>query len=334
MRNAVILALFLAVPLLAQEPPARHTIQARVNDRVITSGDVYRQVKGRWELLESQNHPNLEMLKAEAWVEARKELIEDELLVSAGTRLEKKFPRIRDFINRRQRIEIEEQRRELGGESKLRDFVEEKMGLTYTEYLEQVRRAQLRNFVLQREVLRPVHVRVSDMKDFYEENTERFSEPGTVRYRSILLRVESESELGERMRLAGELAERIRNGEDFRVVAAAFCEGGESNANAPADGRAPAERRLASLEPRLRRALEALEPGEVSEPLLLESEFAGGRQRDIRILKLEEREDTGRVSFEEAQETIQRELVDDRQARRYMALVRTLRETNFVWEIE
>ena len=59
-------------------PPARHTVEAQVNGRVITTRDVYRQVESRWKELirgkdqaEKAGRPyDLEQLMNEAWIEA------------------------------------------------------------------------------------------------------------------------------------------------------------------------------------------------------------------------------------------------------------------------
>lgn len=317
----------LSFAMSPQEALQRHAIQARVNDEVFTSQDVLRRVQRRWEQIDPGLSPlERQRLKEEFWREARQELVEEALLVAAGRRLAEQYPRVNHLISQMVRLELEAHRRRMGGEGQVLDFVEQQMGMTYTEFRDHLRRRQLVDFVYGREVLRPFEIRISEMRDFYERNKSRFAATPTVRFEQVALPVRPGDDLEEVISRARRIAERIAAGE--RVEAVAEGEG------VLAEEGPPGERRLASLAPPLRNALEGMVPGEVSAPVVIADEIGPRTPREVRILRLLERAEDQAASFEEVQEEIRRRLVAERQARRYRELIEKLREMHYVWEVE
>ncbi|HRU05777.1 MAG TPA: peptidyl-prolyl cis-trans isomerase, partial [Candidatus Brocadiia bacterium] len=276
-------------------PPARHTVEAQVNGRVITTRDVYRQVESRWKELirgkdqaEKAGRPyDLEQLMNEAWIEARRELVEESLLTEAGERLAKDHSKVTEWVNDQVRQDIEKQRLDLGGESKLRDYVEQQRGLSYPEYLKRLREFQYRRVVLAREVYRGAPLRPAEIEEYYRQNLDRFREPAEVRFEQILLRVDRRESLESQYGLAREIAERIRAGEKFEDLAKALSED-----RAPArDGEGALPwRRLDTLAKPLRLALAKMKPGEISDPVVIQ--LPGGESwGEVRVVKLVERKD-------------------------------------------
>lgn len=323
---AMTAAVFAASP---QDALTRHAIQARVNEEVITSQDVLRRINrlGLWEQIRQQYPPEQwSRLKEEAWVESRGTLVEEALLVAAGKRLAEQFPVVNHLISRMVRLELESHRREMGGEGQMMDYVEQEMGLTYTEFREQLRRQQLRELVLGREVLRPVEIRISEMRDYYERNKHRFAATATVRFEQVAVPVRPSEGLEAAKERARRIAARIAEGESTQAVA--------EDEGALAEEAPARERRLASLSAPLREALQGMVPGEVSEPVVISNEAGPRAPSEVRVLRLLERAEDEVASFEEVQDTIRRELVTERQASRYRELIGQLREMYYVWEID
>jgi len=319
-------------------PPARHIVEAQVNDRVITTRDVYRQVESRWKELirgkdqaEKAGRPyELDRMMTEAWNEARRELVEESLLTEAGERLGKDHSRVAEWVNDQVRQDIEKQRLDLGGESKLRDYVEQQRGLTYPEYMKRLREFQFRRVVLAREVYRGAPLRPADLEEYYRKNLDRFREPAEVRFEHIVLRVDKRESLEAQYGLAKELADRIRKGDKFEDLAAALSED-----RAPArDGEGALPwRRLDSLAKPLRAALAEMKPGEVSDPVVIQ--LPGGQSwGEVRIVRLAERKDERVTPFTAAQDKLSEEMETAARARRYRELINRLLDMSYVWELK
>ena len=304
-------------------PPMPHTVLARVNDKTITSRDVLRQARDRREELRRQGAPDMDRRLFEGWLEARRELVEEFLLVAAGEKLAKDRPLVADFIRGQVRQEVERQRLAYGGEGKLRDYIEKKMKLTYREYLAKLRRKQISRFILHRDVYDGVTVRPSELRDLYQKRIARYRTPGKARYAQILLRIEEEKDRPDRRKLAQELVRRIRGGETFETVAAAFSDDATLDAGPAARTH---EKPLNVMSAAIRKVALGLRPGQVSDPVETPSA--------IRIIKLIELRQGEVKSFESVQGKLREELTMVKHGRKYKALMAKLREVNYVWEKE
>ena len=315
------LALALVAGVSLGQVPRKHEIEAQVNGKVITTYEVYKQVRGRWTEMERQAVPNLPEAKRQAWRQARRELIENLLLVQAGQKLAKEHPVIKGFINRRVQIKIEELRRESGGEGKLRDFVEQKEKITYDEYLKRLRENELRSMIIARGILKGYRIRLSAIEDYYRENPSKFDTPARVRFRQIRLSMPSGGTVADREELtavAKELIKRIRKGADFGAVAKDLVPRTEEA------GKEAPLRNLPELSPPIREALRRLKPGGVSDPVWTGS--------TVRIVKLIELKPGRRVPFSEAQTAIRRRLEMQAREGKYYILMESLRKKSYVWE--
>ena len=314
------LAVALMVGAALGQVPRKHEIEAQVNEKVVTTYEVYKQVQGRWRELERLKVPDLAEAKRRAWRQARRELVENLLLVQAGSKLEKEHGVVKDFINQRVRLKVEELRREAGGEPKLRDYIEQKEKITYEEYLKRIREHELRNLVVARGILKGYRIRLSAIENYYREHPEAFREPTRVRYRQVRLTLPFEATEADRKELsevARELVKRIRKGADFNTVAKDLADKSEEAKEEPA------WKDLPEVAPAMRDALRRLKPGQVSDPVWTVS--------TVRILKLVERKPGRTVPFPEAQATIRKRLERQDRDRKYLKLMQGLREKSYVW---
>jgi parvulin-like peptidyl-prolyl isomerase len=189
--------------------------------------------------------------------------------------------------------------------------------MTYTEYRKKLWQDQVRRFVVERDVTVGITVRPSEMRDYYEKHRSRFRKSAAATYRVIYLRAGPRDDREAQRRLAADLVRRARAGEDFSGLSRDFSTGAGEAAglreNVPLD----------DLAETLRKAIQSLKPGEVSEPV--EADDA------IRILKIESFTPEEVQPFEQVQEDIHQIVRDLRWKERYVDLVKRLWRQNYVW---
>ena len=291
----------------------RTTIEAKVNDQIITTRDVLGQGHGRLQQLASQKLPDYSQQAEELGRTALRELIEAKLLEAEGEKLIKDRPLAKDFIERAVREEIEKQRLQFRGEGNLRDHIEEKMNLTYTEYRKRLWSDRLRGLILDKEVRVGLLVQPFEVREYYEKHRADFLDHGKVLYRQISLGVSTLADLPRQRRLADELVRRARQGESFEVLAKDYSSGGSH-----APPKEPVV--LSGLSEPLRNALIRMQPGEVSDPIVAE--------HAIWILALRKLEPE---PFQEVQSKIGDILRRNKRTARLAALTDRLWRENYVW---
>lgn len=123
----------------------------------------------------------------------------------------------------------EDQIRRFGGESALRQAVEQ-LGQTLPQYRAQLRDEIRRNLLLQRFVQdqrrrgRPVVVEEGEVREFFEQERDRFGQrPATMTIRQVFLEAQPSDSAREAAReRAEEILETIRDGESFSQLAQRF----------------------------------------------------------------------------------------------------------------
>jgi len=153
-----------------------------------------------------------------------------------------------------------------------------------------------------------------DIRRYYEEHPEQFHHGPRLKARRIFIAAGRDPKSRQEARERAEaLLERIRDGAEFAEVAQEESDGPEA-----AEGGLMGWVQDDTLVPALRDALHALEPGQLSG--LIETEFG------FHILKLEEKQDAGEVSFEQARTEIEPLVRQEKADERYRRWVDTLRQ--------
>lgn len=181
-------------------------------------------------------------------------------------------------------------------------------GMSLDDLKRNIQRSILRRQVIAREVEPKVALSEAELRAEYGRRRAEFTTPATVRLQEILV-----AEDPDATRVARELVERVRAGEDFAALAREHSASPTRSAGGDL-GAIP----LSELQQEIRRAAEGLQPGEVSDPILA----AGG----YRILRLVERGAESTTSFEDARAELRRRLGEARMAEVYDTLVKQLRE--------
>ena len=158
----------------------------------------------------------------------------------------------------------------------------------------------------------------AQIKAFYEENLDYFTQPGRVRTRQILVRFGESRSAEAALEHAREITRRLRAGEPFAEVKNEL--GDREVARLP-DGLLPPTKLRDYLGPTAARTVLALEPGAVSDPV----RTAGG----LRVLQLLEREPERTPPLHEIQTEVLAEFrrkAGDRALRSYLDELRARAE--------
>lgn len=254
-------------------------VLVRVNERIVTISDFTQRV--RQELAQMPTMPNNEELQQFT------EMLLDEM-VSELVLLER-------ADEKRLTVEDAAVDRALDGlreENKLQDDEAweqalESAGLTIDSLRERYRRQMLLQRAVQGEV-RPVEITEEELRRQYELDKEKYRVPAKVALQQIFLPEDGSGAAGL-MRRAQGIVERARAGADLRAEATLAGSELQDLGSIPVD----------DCRPELRRALEPLADGEITEPLAV----SGG----IQIVRLVERIPAGYEPFESVADSIRRE---------------------------
>jgi parvulin-like peptidyl-prolyl isomerase len=176
-----------------------------------------------------------------------------------------------------------------GDEAKYKEELES-LGLTEEDVRADVR-AQLIAEKLFDEVTKDVTVTAEDVKAYYDNNAEQFEVPESREVAHILVETKKE---------ADELYAQLQDGADFAELAK---EHSTDTASAENGGRLTDER--GSFVPEFEEVAFSLETGEIGEPV--KSQFGW------HIIKaLEDTQEAGKTSFEDAKESIEEQLLEER----------------------
>ncbi len=180
----------------------------------------------------------------------------------------------------------------------------EAQGVSYDEYVEELR-AQIRRMKLAGRVLRlRMEVGDEDLREYYLKNVASFREPDAVRLYHLQTAERVTAEAARR---------RVLAGEDFRQVAREVSTGPDAR-----DGGDMGFVPLQNLSPAVRRAVEGLGPGRVSEVVEIRGAY--------HVFYVAERRKGRVLPFEEVRDRIRERYFEDRQEELYKAWLDSLRE--------
>ncbi|GFO69103.1 peptidylprolyl isomerase [Geomonas limicola] len=158
----------------------------------------------------------------------------------------------------------------------------------------------------------------ADAKKFYDENLEKyFSKPESARASHILIGVDDKASAEDRKKAkekAQALLKRVKDGEDFATVAKA-----ESSCPSASQGGDLGTFGHGQMVAPFEEAAFALKPGQISD--VVETQFG------YHIIKLTEKQEGGKESFESVKEKITEFLKREKTQKSVVDLVSKLRET-------
>jgi parvulin-like peptidyl-prolyl isomerase len=155
---------------------------------------------------------------------------------------------------------------------------------------------------LRQEILAKTEVTEENLKLYYKARPYEFISPDTIRARHILVKVSpnasEEEKEGARLK-AAEILQRLKGGEDFAELAASDSEDAGTKNRGGDLGSLPKTR----LDPEFAKAAFALNPGELSDPVLTRFGY--------HIILLEEKKAGVMEPFEAVRERVEKKVRDD-----------------------
>lgn len=195
---------------------------ARVNDQIITYGDIRESIRPYIrELTQQAPQSELPQLISQAYLDGRESLIEEALLREEARLQGMQLPShvIDQEVQRIVRERFDNDRGQL-----MRALTARRM--TLEEWREEITGTFKTRILYDREVMQRAAVSEQAVRAEYDRNREAFRTPVRVRYRYILIsRGTTEEEREVKRAQAEQTLQRIRDGEDFLTVARDVSEG-------------------------------------------------------------------------------------------------------------
>ena len=315
------IALLLASGAVAPRAEILEQILVKVNGDIFTKTELeQRQIlvlRQRGQAMDLKSDPtNQQLRKAldEVTPAIMVDVVNEMLVVQRGRELgyalsNEQFKSVVDNIKKENKIETEEQfQAALKGEN-----------MTMSDLRRSLERSMIRQRVEQNEVLSKIGVGDSEARGYYESHMNEFTTPPAVTLREILVaipttnrgvNVAAEETATKR---AEELRTRVTTGkENFEKLAAEI-----SESPSKANGGLIGPLSIADISPDLRKVVEAMKPGDISQPIRT--------ARGVQLLKLESRTDTQVMPFEQARDQIGERVFTDKRKVEYMKYLEKLR---------
>ncbi len=313
--------LFAASTLFGQTntPPQIRSIEidgyaARVNDRVITRGEV-REVLAPMlpELYRVYQGAQLEEELEKAFAKVRDELVERALIMEAFSAQGGQIPD--QYVNDEIKRVISDR---FKGDKALFEQVLTEQKKTRAEYMDNIREQMAVGMLTNEEVSRRARVTPEQVRKEYEANKDRYFIPEKVKYGVIVLNKGATPEdQAVKLEEAESVRRKLLEGEDFGETAKAVSEGSRA-----AEGGSFPWMQPKDVRPELQEILKTLPAGEISEIIATDT--------DLYLVKVEARRQAGYKTFDEVRQTIKTSLNAKERDRLKARWIARLRETNYV----
>lgn len=262
---------------------------ARVNGTGITEGDLRMEMERLYPSNAGHGGLRPDKLK-EIRSKALEELIVEELAYQQAVKTQKLVPMPEV------QTEFQHLRTQYG--AKAFDASLQADGLTRPQYLKKLQRQMTLEHRFQEKVILPAHVTPQAVRAYYDQNPQRFERPEQVHVRLILAAVDPQAKPEDQQKAQQKIAmveKRLKAGEDFPSLAEQY-----SDDMYRIKGGDLGWVHRGRLEPEYEKVVFALPVGEPSEPFRTPEGYA--------VVKVEGREPSRQMKFEEVSKIIQAEM--------------------------
>ena len=287
---------------------------AKVNDRVITRGEVRQEMaQDLQDLYRNYQGAIPEEAYEEAYARARDRLVERALIVETF--------RGRDVPVPDQYLE-DEIRRTINGRFKGDETLFEQMlteqKMTLEEFKDSLREYLAVQIMMGEEVYRRARITPEQVREAYEADKESYFIPEQVKYSVIVLnRGSTPEDRAVKQQEAESVRERLLQGADFNETAKAVSEGSRAAEGGAYTWMSPDEVRA-----ELQETIRTLPAGEISEIITTDTE--------LYIVKVEARRQAGYESFDAVRQSIKDSLKEKEIERLKARWISRLKENNYV----
>ncbi len=316
-----LLSVFVLTGSVAVRGEIIEQILVKVNGEIFTKTDleqrqiqVLRQRGQQMDLKADPQNEQLRKMLDEITPGIMVDVVNEMVIVQRGKELgytlsNEQFKSVVDNIKKENKLETEEQfQAALKSEN-----------MTMADLRKNLEKSMIRQRVEQNEVLGKIGVNDSDARAYYETHLNEFTTPPTVTLREILVNVQSDSrgvnaaaDEAARARIQ-ELRTRVTVGKESFQKLASEVSDSPSKANAGLIGPLSVN----DISPELRRVVESLKPGDVTEPIRT--------ARGYQILKLETKSEAQTMSFDQARDQISERVFTDKRKAEYSKYLEKLR---------
>ena len=287
---------------------------ARVNDRVITRGEVREALAPILpELYRAHQGAKLEEELEKAFARTRDELVERALIMEAFSARGGEIPD--QYVNDEIKRMISER---FKGDKALFEQLLAEQKKTRAEYMDTIREQMAVGMMTNEEVTRRARVTPEQVRVEYEANKERYFIPEKVKYSVIVFNKGATSEdQAVKLEEAESVRKQLIGDADFGETAKAVSEGSRA-----AEGGAFPWMQPKDVRPELKETLKTLPAGEVSEIIVTDAE--------LYLVKVEARRQPGYKTFDEVRQSIKTSLNAKERARLKDRWIARLKENNYV----
>jgi parvulin-like peptidyl-prolyl isomerase len=216
--KAVWLGLLAILPLAAGDVRVVEEIIAKVNNEIITRGELERARKQLEESLRRQGATPAQIKQAleEADRNALREKIDQLLLLQRARDLNINV----DSEVSRYLADIQAQQK-ISDPDKFAEFIRQQTGMSFEDFKQQIKDSFLTRRVIQQEVGSKIVIPRSEVEKYYQEHKDEFIRDEQVLLREILISTQGKDAAGiaAAEKRAKELVERARQGENFGNLA-------------------------------------------------------------------------------------------------------------------
>lgn len=291
----------------AETPPSpQQKIAAHVNGKTITYQDLDTEFRARTQVpFETvQDDPRAQTLRKQIL----EQLIDEEILLGEAKR--RKFQVTAEMVDER----IENIRSRFPSEEAFTQALSSR-GITTGTLKAHIHEGLLRQQIIDQEVLQKVSVSPEELQSFFQEHKDDYVQEEAVHARHILFRVAADASPEDNEKVqnrATAVLAKAKKGEDFAKLAAEFSEGPTKDRG----GDLGYFGRGKMLKP-FEEAAFKLKAGEISDPVRTRFGY--------HIIKVEERKEAKRLSYEEAEGQVRQKVTEEKAIALYREYVTTLR---------
>ena len=305
-------------------------ILVKINGEIFTKTDLetrqvarLRELQGQKVDLKSDNNEELRKLLDDMTPDILVDAVDEMLVVQRGKELgytlgDTQFQGVLESIRKQNKLESEEQ-----FQAALKQE-----GLTIADLRKNVERTMVFQRVQQNEVVNKVALTEEEGRAYYDSHLTEFTTPSSITLREVLISPPTDS---KGINVAADEAAKTRadairaraiSGEAFEELAADL-----SDSASRANGGLIGPIKLDDLSAELRKIIEAMKIGEVSQPLRT--------TRGYQILKLETMSPKQTLAFEPAREQIADRVLGDKRRREFLKYLDKLRAQAIIeWKNE
>lgn len=266
-------------------------IVAIVNDEIITEYDVARRAAiAMVEAEKKYSGVQLELIRSQLAQQVINELIDRKVLVIEAERVFGGDESMTEEINKELETFLKGAVREMGSISKFYEIANSQ-GINPAEKKVELREDLMIDKIMREHVYTKVSVPPKDVRHYYNEHIEEYQEAKKVKLRQIIIRFSKYNTKEEAEWMARQLLERLKQGEDFAIMAENYSQGPHAEDCGLWDFD-----EVDSLRKELRDEVFRMKEGEISP--ILESSVC------YHIIKIEEIKPTITRSFQSVQEEI------------------------------